>query len=170
MDINIAIARSCSSKVWHNKATTWTEFVQKLRNPYRTKETAEEFKNMDSESKGKIKNCIGGFVGGRLVSDGPRNKSNLKSRRLLTLDIDYCNYDIRPKIEAMGVVCCVYSTHSHSADNIRLRVIIPLDRDVNPQEYQAISRMVASKIDIEIFDITTHEPERLMFWPSTSID
>lgn len=170
MDINIAVAGSCSSKVWHNKVITWTEFVQKLRNPHRTKETVEEFKNMDSESKGKIKNCIGGFVGGRLVSDGPRNKSTLKSRRLLTLDIDYCNYDIWSKIQAMGVVSCVYSTHSHSADNIRLRVIIPLDRDVNPQEYQAISRMVASKIDIEIFDITTHEPERLMFWPSISID
>lgn len=170
MDINIAVAGSCSSKVWHNKVITWTEFVQKLRNPHRTKETVEEFKNMDSESKGKIKNCIGGFVGGRLVSDGPRNKSTLKSRRLLTLDIDYCNYDVWSKIEAMGVVSCVYSTHSHSADNIRLRVIIPLDRDVNPQEYQAISRMVASKIDIEIFDITTHEPERLMFWPSISID
>ncbi|SHJ99389.1 Virulence-associated protein E [Hathewaya proteolytica DSM 3090] len=170
MDIKIAEARSCESKKWHNRVLKWTEFVQKLSNTYRTSETLEEFKIMNKKEKGRIKNCKGGFVGGKLKEDGPRNKSTIETRDLLTLDIDHCQNDIWPTIEKFGKVCCMYSTHSHRADNVRLRLIIPLDRDVKPEEYEAISRMVAYKIGIEIFDTTTHQPERLMYWPSTPID
>lgn len=34
----------------------------------------------------------------------------------------------------------------------------------------AVSRKVAEEIGIELFDDTTYEPSRLMYWPSTSSD
>ncbi len=34
----------------------------------------------------------------------------------------------------------------------------------------AVSRRVAADIGIEMFDDTTYEPSRLMYWPSTSAD
>lgn len=40
--------------------------------------------------------------------------------------------------------------------------------DVGEEEYAAVSRMVAKEISIDLFDDTTYEPERLMYWPSTS--
>ena len=64
--------------------------------------------------------------------------------------------------------CCIYSTHKHTPENPRLRLIIPLFRDVGEEEYAAVSRMVAKEIGIDLFDDTTYEPERLMYWPSTS--
>ena len=66
--------------------------------------------------------------------------------------------------------CCIYSTHKHIAEKPRLRLIIPLSRNVTSDEYTAIGRMVASDIGIEQFDDTTYEPTRLMYWPSTSSD
>jgi putative DNA primase/helicase len=50
----------------------------------------------------------------------------------------------------------------------RLRLVIPLSRNVSPDEYMAVARKVAQDIGIEQFDDTTYEPTRLMYWPSTS--
>ena len=64
----------------------------------------------------------------------------------------------------------MYSTHKHTPEKPRLRLIIPLTREVTPDEYMAVARRVAADIGIEQFDDTTYEPSRLMYWPSTSVD
>jgi putative DNA primase/helicase len=66
--------------------------------------------------------------------------------------------------------CAVYSTHSHTPEAPRLRVVIPLSRDVNPDEYAALSRLVVEEIGMDFFDDSTYEPERLMYWPSVPSD
>ena len=48
--------------------------------------------------------------------------------------------------------------------------MIPLSRNVSPDEYAAVARKVAEDIGMEMFDDTTYEPSRLMYWPSTSAD
>jgi predicted P-loop ATPase len=47
---------------------------------------------------------------------------------------------------------------------------VPLSRDVTPDEYAALSRLVADEIGMDYFDDSTYEPERLMYWPSTPSD
>ena len=49
-------------------------------------------------------------------------------------------------------------------------MIIPLSREVTPEEYEAVSRMVAKDIGLKYFDSTTFQPARLMYWPSYSLD
>ncbi len=66
--------------------------------------------------------------------------------------------------------CCIYSTHKHTPESPRLRLIIPLSREISEEEYPAVGRMVAKDIGLDYFDDTTYEPARLMFWPSTSSD
>ena len=41
-------------------------------------------------------------------------------------------------------------------------------RDITEEEYPAVARMVAKEIGIDLFDDTTYEACRLMYWPSTS--
>ena len=48
--------------------------------------------------------------------------------------------------------------------------MILLSRPCTPDEYEAVARMVAYDIGIDMFDDTTYQPHRLMYWPSTSID
>ncbi len=64
----------------------------------------------------------------------------------------------------------MYSTHSHSPEKPRLRLVIPLARPVTPDEYAAIGRRVAADLGIDQFDDTTYEPQRLMYWPSVAKD
>ncbi|WP_411904322.1 hypothetical protein, partial [Salmonella enterica] len=48
--------------------------------------------------------------------------------------------------------------------------MIPLKRNVNADEYEAIGRKVADIVGMDYFDDTTYQPHRLMYWPSTSND
>lgn len=167
--ISIATGASSKTKTWKNKTMQWSELVEKLSHTTRTPETVAEYKKLSKAEKGKIKD-VGGFVGGCL-KNGRRLKGNVQNRTLLTLDLDYIQGDIWSSIELLYDFSVVmYSTHTHTTDNQRLRLIIPLSRPVLPDEYQAIGRMVADDLGIDQFDDTTYEPERLMYWPSTPTD
>ena len=114
---------------------------------------------------------VGGFVGGSLKS-GRRKAENLANRSLITLDLDNVDISVNDIWESITMLndfeVLIYSTHEPNSP--RLRLIIPLERVVLPDEYQAISRKIAEEIGIDMFDDTTYEPSRLMYWPSTAAD
>lgn len=171
-DIAIAVGKSRKEINWKNKTVPWSQLVEKLSNTTRTPETATEYKKMAKTDKDEIKD-VGGFVGGALKG-GRRKAENVANRSLITLDLDNVKTpakDIWDSITMLDDYAIVmYSTHSHTPDNPRLRLVIPLLRPVLGDEYQAISRMIANDIGIDQFDDTTYEPHRLMYWPSTSSD
>lgn len=165
--MKIAYGNSRMDKKWKNTDINWEDFCSRVKTTQRTTETVEEYRKMRKGGQDSIKD-VGGFVGGHL-KDGRRKKGNVLSRSMLTLDMDYGTSGIWEEISTFfPYQCCIYSTHKHTPENPRLRLIIPLIRDVGEEEYAAVSRMVAKEVGIDLFDDTTYEPERLMYWPSTS--
>lgn len=165
--MKIAYGNSRMDKKWKNSDISWEDFCSRVKTTQRTTETVEEYRKMRKGGQDSIKD-VGGFVGGHL-KDGRRKKGNVLSRSMLTLDMDYGTSGIWEEIcTFFPYQCCIYSTHKHTPENPRLRLIIPLSRDVGEEEYAAVSRMVAKEVGIDLFDDTTYEPERLMYWPSTS--
>lgn len=173
MDTTIIIAtgRSRSARSWKSDKMTWSELVSKLAEPTVTNETAAEYAKMSKADQGQKKD-VGGFVGGYIPNNGRRVRGSVKERYLITLDADNPNEDflLDLDMELGGMEYVLYSTHSHTADNPRYRVIIPVDRAMKPDEYQAVSRRIADNIGIEFFDPSTHQAERLMYWPSCPKD
>lgn len=169
MDTTIIIAtgKSRSARSWTSKKMTWSELVKKLAEPTVTNETAAEYAKMSKADQGRKKD-VGGFVGGYIPGNGRRVRGAVKERYLITLDADNPGEDfiVDLDMELGGMEYVLYSTHSHTADNPRYRVIIPVDRPMAPDEYQAVSRRIADNIGIEFFDPSTHQAERLMYWPS----
>lgn len=168
--LTIAVGRSRMDKKWKNKEITWSDLVCRLRETRRTSETITAYKKLSKTEQSQIKD-VGGFVGGTLKS-GRRTVESVASRQLLTLDADFAQPDFWDLVlfTLESPAAAIYSTHKHTADKPRLRLVLPLSRPVSPDEYQAIARRVAADIDIEQFDDTTYQPHRLMFWPSTPID
>ena len=163
----IAIGNSRKDKTFKIVDISWEQFLNKVSNTVRTVETIEEYEKMKKSIKDDIKD-VGGFVGGKL-KDGRRRKDSVEFRSMLTLDLDYAESDLWEKVTRLfNFACCIYSTHKHKKDKHRLRLIIPLSRNVTSDEYTAIARLIASDIGIEQFDDSTYEPSRLMYWPSTS--
>lgn len=165
--MKIAYGNSRMDKKWKNSDISWEDFCSRVKTTQRTTETVEEYRKMKKGGQDSIKD-VGGFVGGHL-KDGRRKKGNVLSRSMLTLDMDYGTSSIWGELcTFFPYQCCIYSTHKHTPENPRLRLLIPLSRDVGEEEYAAVSRMVAKEVGIDLFDDTTYEPERLMYWPSTS--
>lgn len=163
----IATGKSRKEMYWKNQNITWNSLVSRLENTTRTSETQEEYKNMSAKEQADIKD-VGGFVGGSILN-GRRKAENVDKRYLLTLDADYAKIDFIEMVETLfDFECCIYSTHKHTAEKPRLRLVAPFSRAVTPDEYEAISRKVAEEIGIDMFDDTTYQAHRLMYWPSTS--
>ncbi len=169
MKFTIAIGNSRKDKVWKNQDVTWEAFTKRVSQTYRTSESVAEYKKLSKAKQDTIKD-VGGFVAGKLRA-GKRKNGFVEQRSMLTLDMDYALKDIWEQIEMFfDFTCCIYSTHKHTSEKPRLRLIIPLARSVTADEYTAIARKMAGDIGIEQFDDTTYEPTRLMYWPSTSAD
>lgn len=168
-NLSIAVGLSVTSKVWKNTKITWSALVQKLSEPVVTAETYKQFMHATKDEQSKIKD-VGGFVGG-FLTNGRRDKSNVLYRQLIALDIDFSHenlwWDFTMLFDCAAVI---HSTHKSCAEKPRHRLIIPLDREVSQEEYQAIARKVAGDINIDLFDQSTFDVNRLMFWPSISSD
>ena len=154
---------------WKNKRIYWSDLLRKLESPTRTSETVAEYKAMSKDEQLRIKD-VGGFVGGQLEG-GQRNGRSVRSRDVLAFDLDNAPKDF-PEwcMMEMPYRWALYSTHKHTPDKPRYRLLLPLDREVSPDEFQAIGRKVGERIGMQYLDHTTFQPHRLMFWPSVSAD
>ncbi|BEG98124.1 virulence-associated E family protein [Bacteroides sedimenti] len=168
-ELAIAVGKSRKDTNWKNKRVRWKALLEKLSKEHRTHESSKEYKSASRDRKAEIKD-VGGFVAG-YIKEGRRKSENIVSRSALTLDIDYATEDLWETVkDFFPFASCVYSTHSHTPESPRLRLIIPLSREVSPEEYEAVARKVAGDIGIDAFDDTTFEPARLMYWQSTPDD
>lgn len=170
--IAVATGKSRKETNWKNKTMQWSQLVEKLSGTTRTPETAAEYRKMSKTDRDEIKD-VGGFVGGSLKS-GRRKAENVANRSLITLDLDTVKTSTKDIWDSITMIddysVLLYSTHSHTPESPRLRLVIPMSRPVLGDEYQAIARMIAFDLGIDQFDDTTYEPHRLMYWPSTSSD
>ncbi len=165
--MKIAVGNSRMDKKWKNRDISWEDLCARVGSTIRTTETVEEYRKLKKGAQDNIKD-VGGFVGGQL-REGRRKNGMVLCRSLLTLDMDYGEPGIWDEIDLLhDFRCCVYSTHKHTPEHPRLRMIIPLARDISEEEYPAVARMVAKEVGIDLFDDTTYEACRLMYWPSTS--
>ena len=168
--LDVAIGSSRLSTNWKNKKLSWAELVERLRTTTRTPETVKEYKAAGKQDRDRIKD-VGGFVGG-FITGGRRLKNSIKHRQIVTLDADFATAETWPNFTKIlpGVAAVCYSTHTHTEQQPKLRIIIPVDRPLDVAEYIATARQLAAMIGIEDFDPTTYEPERLMYWPSAPQD
>lgn len=167
--ITIATGSSRTAGKWKNVTMQWSAFLQQISETTRTRETVAEYKKLPKTKQDTIKD-VGGFVGGWL-KHGRRKADCLEHRSLLTLDADFATLDLLDSFDLLyGNAAAVYSTHKHTPDAPRLRLIVPLSRPVTGDEYQAAARKLAESLGIDLFDDTTYQPTRLMYWPSTPTD
>lgn len=165
--MKIAYGNSRMEKRWKNNEISWDDFCRRVSTTQTTTETVEEYRKMTNPQQDAVKD-VGGFVGGHLRG-GRRKTGTVLCRSMLTLDMDHGTQDILDELSLLNShELCVYSTHKHTPEAPRLRLIFPLKRDVSEEEYPALARKVAQEIGMDLFDDTTYQPHRLMYWPSTS--
>ena len=136
-----------------NTTKTWGDIVKKLSTHV---EVAQ-------------KENAGFFLGGAFSGEH-RVDEDLLCRSLLTLDIDeYQGGDIDDlsfDIELSGLGAFVaYSTHRHVNNIPRVRLVLPLSREVSSDEYRVISQAFCKTLTLFKFDPCSFKPNQFMFYP-----
>ena len=170
--IIISVGNNRRDLNWKQTAIMVSELYERLKNPIRSTESFADYMKLKKSQQDALKD-VGGFVGGSLSS--PRRKSsNVTGRDIITLDFDnipgWQTQNVIKKVDELNCNYCIYSTRKHTPSAPRLRVVIPLNRTVTPDEYEPCARRIASQIGIDMADPTTFETCRLMYWPSCSAD
>lgn len=169
--IRLAVGKGSHSEHWTNVEWSWQQFVDRCRQTRFSTETFDEFCRMTKEQQGIAKNGPA-FVGGP-VEGGSRKKGNVHIKTMVVLDADDAKAGFLEGVtDALGDTArLVYGTHSCSPDLLdKMRVVVPLAREVNPVEYEAIARHLAAQIGMDYFDKTTFEHNRLFYFPSCPSD
>ena len=104
---------------------------------------------------------------GKRYEGGRRKKDAVAYRTLITLDADnirvpLLEYQAHLEKALQGLQAAVYTTHSSTKERPRVRIILPLDRKVTPEEYSPIARKLAEDIginDMDPTDDTLDDPE-----------
>lgn len=165
-DLKIAYGGSCFAKKWSNKTITFDELCSRLKTTVRTPETVEEYPRTPKIERDRIKDK-GGFVGG-LLKGGLRRRDAVECRSMLTHDADHANQNFINQFRSRTrFASCLYTTHGHTPEAPRVRIITPLTRDITPDEYVALSRYLAAEWGMEYFDECSYRPHQLMYWPTT---
>lgn len=162
----IAYGNNRQAKTWVNKTITYDELKDRLKVTIRTSESAEEYAKMKKTDRDLAKDH-GGFVAGALAY-GRRKVDSVEFRSMLALDGDHVAKDFIALYESVApYTSFLYTTHSHTPDNPRVRIVFPLTRNVTPDEFVAVSRYLADMMGIDQFDECSYLPNQLMYWPST---
>ena len=140
---------------------------EKLQNPIRTAETAAEYHAMKKSERDAVKDK-GGFFAGTLKGTH-RRATEVISRSMITLDHDRLEQGCFDDF-AFKHCTIVYTTHSHTPEAPRARILVPLTRDVTPDEYNAIARYLADEIGMDTVDLCSFKINQLMYWPTASSD
>lgn len=164
-ELNIAYGNNRQAKRWVNKTIKFDDLKERLRVPIRTTESAEEYAKMSRAQRDAAKDH-GGFVAG-VLKGGRRKVDTVESRSMVALDGDRINAAFLESYESLcPYTSALYTTHSSTEENPRVRLVFPLTRDVTPEEFVAVSRYLAQMLGIDYFDECSYQPNQLMYWPS----
>lgn len=162
----IAYGNSRQAKIWVNKTTEWPNLKERLKTTIRTSESAEEYAKMPRQQRDTLKDH-GGFVGGVLIG-GRRKVDAVDWRSMIALDGDRIDTTFLENYEnAIPYASVLYTTHSHTPEKPRVRLVFPATRDMTPEEFVAVARYLAQSLGMDYFDECSYQPNQLMYWPST---
>lgn len=162
----IAYGNNRQAKTWSNKTITFDDLKERLKVTIRTPESVEEYAKFNKAKRDAVKDH-GGFVAGALKG-GRRKIDTVEFRSMIALDGDRIDKDFLDNYENIApYTSALYTTHSSTDEEPRVRLIYPLTRDVTPEEFVAVSRYLAEMLGIDFFDECSYQPNQLMYWPSS---
>jgi hypothetical protein len=164
----------------HNVEWTYGRFCARLTEPKHDDVPLTAYLAMEKAEQDTLKN-VGWFVGGH-YKDRRRRGIDMVARSLITLDLDELTRDQLVRLQTgisglRDIEFTAYSTRKHTPDMPRLRVVIPLETPIPPERYEAVARILASRIGPDVQssmdaadDKASFQANQLMYWPSVCQD
>lgn len=160
---NIATAPKKNSFHWTLGTVTWAELIEWMEKPAKTKECGNYVLGTLQETTTRHPNTTVD------CTDLHRTKMAIVDRGALTLDVDHAEPGFAEKVAALPYATILHTTYSSTSDEPRYRLIVPLSRNVAPDEYHTAAASVMQELGEASFDPGSVQPERYMFRPAESV-
>jgi putative DNA primase/helicase len=176
--IDIAVGGAHRGKV-ANKTTTLRKLREQLSDPLVDKSISyAQYQALSVDEKGERKAMAGYIMPGHFT-DGIRKISHQQFRSLVALDLDNVSHEqldlIRESLVPLRrFYWFMHTTRSHCPERPRVRIFLPISRNVNAEEAYALTRLVALLLAddpdeaIEIPDLVSFRYNQIMYLPSIS--
>jgi len=170
------IIASFGLNAWDTRLTRetlhWTGLVKRLSTAVQTGIGHHKFMTMPKQYRQDLKRNDPYVVFGSF-KDNKRNAPSLESRSALMLDFDENTAELYVALMAktlhLPFAYLWYTTHSHTPGKPRLRIVVPLSRDVAAAEYRLLIAVVAELFPAAGLDDGSLEPARIMYLPVRNI-
>lgn len=158
-----------------NQSESLTKFAQRFKEPMVTHEKLHEYQKLNDRRQAHLKGLAGWFMRAR-VEKGQRTRNTIQPGDILTFDVDYATPEWMEALLAgeilPGIALFAHTTRSHTPENPRVRLIVPLSTELPREKYPAASRIVGQLIDPEMqyLDKVSARIAQMMFLPTVSSD
>ncbi|OPG15997.1 primase C-terminal domain-containing protein [Ferroacidibacillus organovorans] len=174
--LEFAHAKDRRSTEWPTIEAHLSQLYTRLARVIRTPETTTEFDAMDKQQQDGLKD-VGGYIPA-ILKGSRRISGAVEARTAIVLDADTLPSDGHLKLwqdwlNSFGYNALIHTTRKHRPESPRARLVIPTDRPMALDEYHYICGFIYCVLNEEensIFDHTTLQAERFMYWPSASTD
>lgn len=160
---SISTAPKRNSLHWEVGETTWGELQDMARHPADHKECGNYLLGVLEPTTithpGDDEPCTGIH----------RRKVAVVSRSVIALDVDYPREGFLDDLEmTFPGALIAHTTWKSTQENPRYRLLIPVSRELAPDEYVAAAKTLMKRLGHDNFDQSTEQAERYMFKPSTA--
>ena len=121
-------------------------------------------KIVGTDESEKIMNTL--FVSGKVAGD--RKDENVEHKNMLILDVDGTpkGYDLFKEVEdRYNNAFAIYTTYKHTRDSGRYRLLIPINRNITPEQYESLVNLIADNLDIPNIDAGSDQASRCFAMP-----
>lgn len=174
--VHIAEGRALSLGKARNRAISWGQLGKELSEPTRTPEKFAAFLRLPKEEQDKLK-AIGGWILAGSIEGDRRKRKAVTARDIITFDCDEISPELVEEIKVGVNPLCDYefyahSTRKHSSEVPRVRFYILCSTPVEPEQYDAVARILAEKLDpsLDSIDDVSFRLAQMMFKPTVSKD
>ncbi len=157
-----------------NVKTNWGKYQELFREPHVTTESFVAYTKYNDEQKREAKAAAGWSMRSAIIKGENRNRHSTLPGNLITLDIDYLDQEFIDDLHAGNLLpeytLFAHTTRSHIPESPRYRIHILLGDPCHRENYNALSRIVAEKIDPDLkwTDKVSFRPAQMMFMPTVS--
>lgn len=174
-----AVGRGSNLGKAENKKGSWADLRKLLSKPTVTNEKHKTYMKMSRDEQLHLKS-INGWISGAQCEGNKRNLASVKPRDVGSLDCDYPWEGFFENTKdglafLSGYEHVILSTRSSTDDAPRYRIIFPMARFVQPDEWMPLCRIISFRIDfeqqpMEQVDVVSSRRAQMMFLPTISKD
>lgn len=174
-EIRFALGQGSNLGRAENLSEPLPKFAERFERPTTTQEKRHDYEVFNDRKQAYLKGSAGWFMRAH-VEEGKRTRDSIKPGDIITFDVDYATPEWQRAFMAGEILpgYCLFghTTRSHTPENPRFRIILPVSTPLPAEMFPAACRIIGQIIDpqMQYLDKVSARVAQMMYLPTVSRD